>query len=114
MVTTNDLIGSLAEATWSSGFVEHVAFEEPDGRGIVCAVGPMADLLARIGPDHIVDRTGLVVRFRRSPGFQRIILAVADALERAIAEQRVDVDMDAVQGNRLLRQGREPRAVDGC
>ena len=113
MVTTNG-VGNLAAATWSSGFVEHAAFGEPDGRGTVCVMGPMADLLARIGPDHIVDRTGLVVRFRRSPGFQRIILAVADALERAIAEQRLDLDMDAVQGNRLLRQGREPRAVDGC
>ena len=83
MVTTNDLLGRLVQATWSSGFVEHVAFEERDGMGLVCVVGPLADLLARIGPEHIEERQGLVVWFRRTAGFKRIVSAVADALERA-------------------------------
>ena len=114
MVTTNDLLGSLVETTWSPGFVENVPFEERDGRGLVCVVGPLADLLARIGPDHIVDSRGLAVRFRRSTGFQRIISAVADALERAIAEQPWDSSLGGASGGRGLRRSHGLPPDDVC
>ena len=114
MLTTNDLLGSPVEATWSSGIGEQEAFKDRDGMGSVCAVGALADLLARIGPDHIVDRNGLAVRFRQSAGFQRIIWAVADALERAIAEQPWESSVDGAGGGRGLGRSHGLPADDGC
>ena len=94
MTKTNDALGELVAATRPSGFVDHVAFEERGGTNVVCVAGPLAELLARVGPDHVVDRDGIVVWFHRSAGFRHIVSAVADALERHIERHPWDPDVD--------------------
>ena len=87
MCTTNEKLANLVAAVQDSGLAGCVRFEQRRGTAVVRVDGLLGHILSALGADHVSERDGDVVWFRRTSELRTVLTAAIQGLERRIRDE---------------------------